>query len=244
MIAGTADPGAIAGGCPRLEAFGTEPVVLEAVETLQVVCEVASAAVEARLPPALHPTIPGILSWLVQRVPDSPWGPFALAQTRIECRSGVRPRAFLTAAVVDNDQALAALATGWGYRLRRGVVRLRRHYDVIEARVGKDGDPELELALRDPEPLEADYVQYVANMNLAETPAGLRLIQIDPDYASVRSERGTPEVRAFDAEAWSVAGLEPAYPVSASLTVGTVTLPALRFVCRPDVWAFEGTERV
>jgi hypothetical protein len=32
--------------------------------------------------------------------------------------------------------------------------------------------------------------------------------------------------------------------VSASIAVADVTLPAIRYVCRPDVWAFEGTERV
>ena len=45
---------------------------------------------EAMLPPALHPTLPPIVSWLVYRAISSPWGPFTLAQTRIGCRSGAR----------------------------------------------------------------------------------------------------------------------------------------------------------
>jgi hypothetical protein len=32
--------------------------------------------------------------------------------------------------------------------------------------------------------------------------------------------------------------------VAASFTLASVTLPALRYVCRPDVLAFEGSERV
>jgi hypothetical protein len=41
-----------------------------------------------------------------------------------------------------------------------------------------------------------------------------------------------------------VAELDPSYPISASLTAGSMALPRLRYVCRPDVWAFDGTERV
>jgi hypothetical protein len=32
--------------------------------------------------------------------------------------------------------------------------------------------------------------------------------------------------------------------VSGSIALADVTLPTLRYVCRADVWAFEGTERV
>jgi len=38
--------------------------------------------------------------------------------------------------------------------------------------------------------------------------------------------------------------VRPSHPVSASFTTAAVTLPALRYVCRPDVLAFVGTERV
>ena len=244
MLSGTADLGVLARGCPQLGSFAGEAVVLGDVETLQVLCEIESSLAQELLPPGLHPTIPGVVSWMVQRFADSPWGPFSLAQTRIECRSGVRPRGFLVGAVVDGDEARRALETRWGYRCRAGVVRLRRHYDEILGVVGDDDLPELAVGLRDPTPLDGDYVQYVANMNLAETPSGLRLLQVDPGFDLDRSERGDPEVHDFDGEVWGVPELEATYPISASFTVGSVTLPPVRFVCRPDVTAFEGTERV
>ncbi len=34
------------------------------------------------------------------------------------------------------------------------------------------------------------------------------------------------------------------HPVSASVALAELTLPPVRFVCRPEVLAFDGTERV
>ena len=94
------------------------------------------------------------------------------------------------------------------------------------------------------EVFEPADVQYVANMNLASTARGLRLLQVDPTFTLERAERGEPQLMAFDGEAWGVPELDPAYPISASLSAGVMTLPRLRYVCRSDVWAFDGTERV
>jgi hypothetical protein len=185
-----------------------------------------------------------VIGFMVQRATASPWGPFALAQARIQCRSGVRPRGYLVAAVVDNAEAGAALSSRWGFRVLPGQVRLRRFYDEVRAEVTIGGHEVLAIGLRDPEPLSTADVQYVANMNLAQTPRGLRLVQVDPEWKVERAERGEPSIAAFDGEAWGVPDLEPAYPISASLTAGAMTLPPLRYLCRADVWAFDGTERV
>ena len=49
---------------------------------------------------------------------------------------------------------------------------------------------------------------------------------------------------AFDGAAWGDARVQPVFPVSASLAVADITIPRVRFVCRPDVLAFDGTEAV
>jgi hypothetical protein len=244
MLSGRARPETLAQGGPTLVDLGGGAVTLEEVQTLQVFSEFESALAQELLPPALHPTLPGVVGWMVQRVGSSPWGPFALAQMRIECRSGVRPRGFLVAAVVDDATAAAALSSRWGFRTLRGKVRMRRFYDQVQAEVTIDGEVALAIGLRDPEPLSAADVQYVASMHLASTPRGLRLVQVDPTFTVERAERGEPLIEAFDGEAWGVPDLDPSYPISASLTTGTMTLPQLRYLCRPDVWAFEGTEKV
>jgi hypothetical protein len=245
---GSGDPEILARGAATMAGFATAPEKLLGVETLQVAFEVDRAGADALLPSGLHPTRPPVMTWLVQRVPESPWGPFALAQCRIECRSGLRPRGFLRGGVIDSEPARAALAARWGYALAFGQPLLARSYDEIRARVAVGGAaapvPVLELALRDPMPLRNADAYYVANVHLAHTPRGLRLVQVDPDFDVARAERGRPFLDRFDAEAWGCAGARPSAPVSGSFSIADVTLPALRYVCRPDVLAFLGTERV
>lgn len=244
MLVGTADVDTLARGAPVLEDFKTAALTLTDVDVLQIIVEIRTGELEARLPPGLHPTLPPLLSLSAYRVAESPWGPFSLAQVRLECRSGVRPRAFLLGGAINNEPARAALAARWGYRLRPGEVDLARNYDETRLRVLLDEVLVLDAGLRDPHAIQSSDVQYVANMNLAHTPNGVRLVQIDPDIQTARAERGTPTIDAFDAEAWGDGTIEPVYPVSASLTLAQLTLPALRFVCLPDTLAFQGTERV
>ncbi len=244
MLVGTGDPEALARGAATLAGFDTAPEKLLGVETLQVAFEVARAGADELLPPGLHPTRPPVVSWLVQRVPESPWGPFALAQCRVECRSGLRPRGFLRGGVIDNDAARTALAARWGYALGLGEPRLARSYDEIRASVRLGGACVLELALRDPMPLRNTDAYYVASVHLAHSPRGLRLVQVDPDFDVERAERGRPLIDRFDAEAWRCPGVRTSAPVSGSFSIADVTLPALRYVSRPEVPAFLGTERV
>jgi len=244
MLRGTAEPSRLAKGAAALASFDTEPLKLLGVETLQVFCEIESAGADSLLPPGLHPTLPPAVTWLVQRVVGSPWGEFQMAQCRIECRSGLRPRGFLRGGVIDNPEAARELAARWGYALVPGEIRLERSYDRVRATALLGGETVLDLELRDPTPLLGADLYYVANVNLADSPRGLRLVQVDPDFEIERAERGRPVVRRFDATAWGAGGVRPSHPVSASFSRASVTLPALRYVCRPDVLAFEGSERV
>ncbi|HXJ32561.1 MAG TPA: acetoacetate decarboxylase family protein [Candidatus Eisenbacteria bacterium] len=244
MLFGTADVGALAADAPVMERLDTEALVLPAAWVLQVTYEMPAAAREVLLPPALHPTDPPLVSWTFLRCALGPLGAFAVAQLRVECRSGLRPRGFLVAAVIDSEDAGRTLASRWGYRARPGEVRLARQYDAVTGTVRVGERTILEVALRDPDPLGAHDIQYTASMHLARTPRGPRLVQVDPTFAVERAERGRPHLVAFDAAAWGDARIAPAHPVSASIAVADVTLPKLRYLCRPDVWAFEGTESV
>jgi hypothetical protein len=241
MLTGTAAPSSFRAG--RVSAWPTEAVTLGGFEVVQALFELRASAREAVLPPALHPTNPPTLAFQVWRVAGSPWGPFELAQVRVQCRSGLRPRGFVTGAVVDNPDAAAGLAA-WGFAPTTGEVRLRRFYDRTTVEVDVDGAPVLRLSGADPDPLGAHDVSYSSTLNLAETPNGLRLVQLDLDVAPDRVERLHPLLDDFDAEAWGNELLDPWYPVSASVAVGTATLDPVRYVCKPDVLAFEGTETV
>ena len=244
MLFGTADVDALAAGAPALERLDTEPLALSGTWVLQAAFEMPLAARECLLPPGLHPTDPPLVSWLFFGCTDGPLGAFTLAQLRVSCRSGLRPRGFLVESVVDSPEAGRALAAHWGFRHRVGDVGLARGYDAVTGTVRVDGRTAVEVALRNPDPLGTHDVQYTAGMHLARTPRGVRLVQVDPTFTVARAERGRPHLLAFDAAAWGDARIAPTHPVSASIALADVTLPKLRYLCRPDVWAFDGTESV
>lgn len=233
---------------PLMEGLGTASETLPGVEVLQVLFETSSAAMLDLLPKALSPTIPPTVSFVFWRCREGPLGPFSLAQVRVGCRAGVRPRGFLLQAYCDAEPAAAALATRWGFACRPGAVRLRRFYDRIVGTVEADGRPVLRVSLLDPQIIVGVEVQYTANMNLARVRDGqgerVRLVQVDPEYTLRRVDRGRPQLDLFVPEAWRAEGVEPVYPVSASITLCDITLPRIRYIVDPDVPALQGTEKV
>jgi hypothetical protein len=86
-------------------------------------------------------------------------------------------------------------------------------------------------------------VLYSVTLNLAETPRGPRLLQVEPEYAVRRAERLRPRLLSFHPEGWGDRHLDPYHPVSASVASAHLVIPRMRFVCRPDVLAFTGTEK-
>lgn len=247
MLTGTADADAlaVAFGAPTITAFAPEPVVLDGVVTVAAVVELRRADRAALLPPGLHPTDPPTLSIQAWRVGDSPWGPFTACFTRLSCRSGARARALTTAMVVDGDAAQRGLAATFGFPARSGQVQLDRSYDRVDVAVQADDRLVLALAGVDPQPLGTDDVQHTSTMNLAHTPSGLRLVQVEARHDTVTVDRVRARIRAFDGATWGDPGFDPYHVVTTTVSVETaITLPAVRFVCRPDVNAFEGTEPV
>ena len=243
MIVGNARVEDLLAARPRLAGFGAGPITLPGAEVLQAVFEMPVSAREALVPPGLHPTNPALCVVLAWRCPESPWGPFALAQVRAQTRSGLRPRGFVVGAVCDNAAAADALAADFGFPARPGEVLLRRAYDAAWLEVGATGHRILALEGMDPEPLLPEDVFYSVTLNLADTPRGPRLLQVEPEYTITRAERLRPRLLSFHPEGWGDRHLDPYHAVSASLTNASIVIPAMRFVCRPDVLAFQGTEK-
>jgi len=244
VLVGTADLDRLAQTAPRLPAFPAEPLALGGAELLQACFEMRASSREPLVPSGLHPTNPATLIVLAWRCAQSPWGPFTLVQLRAGCRSGVRTRGFVLAAACDSDVAARELAARWGFPARVAEIELARGYDACALRVALAGRPALALEAQDPDPLAEGDVQYTGTLTLAHTPRGLRLVQVEPRVRLSRAERLRPRLLQFDAAAWGQPALTPYYPVSASLGVGEIEIPPIRFVCRPDVLAFQGTEAV
>jgi hypothetical protein len=247
-IDGTLDIAPLVDEAPLVTDLATEPVVLEGAEVLQVMFEIDSKGVDSMLPPALHPTDPRVVTLLWITAKDSPIGSFKLAQVRIGCRAGVRPRGYVMRTVLDGSEAAAVLASRWGFNCVHGDVELKRGYHAIEGCALLDGRMVLCASLVDPMPLSGAEIQFAAGMQLARVQrngsAEPRLVQVDPELTFQRAARGHAEIDAFDAAAWGDARIEPVYPVSAWWALCDLTLPKVRYILDPNVTALQGTEKL
>jgi hypothetical protein len=244
VLTGTAPVADFTGDAATLDDFGTEALTLTDVEVFQAVFEIRVSGRQSSLPPGLHPTNPPTCAFQLWRCPDSPWGPFALAQGRVTARSGLRPRGFVQGCVSDSTAAAEALRRRWGLPVRLGEVALRRRYDTAEVEVTTGGSAVLTITAFDPEPLAPGDISYSSGVALAETPRGLRLVQVDVDVVIRRVERLRPRLDAFTAQPWMHPTVVPYHAVAASVAVGDLTIERLRYVSRPDELAFTGTESI
>ena len=244
MLQGTADVDEVAANAPYVATPATEPLSIPKAELLQVAWEVTAADRDAVFPPALHPVNPPIVTFSFLRARECTLGPFTLAETRLLCRSGIRTRGYHVGAFVDNDEVATVLSTGWGYRVAVADVTMSHRYDGATGRVAVDGVVALLAGHVSPRSLSPSDLQYTSTMHPARLDRGLRLLQVERDHQFVRAERGDPFVDAFDAAAWGEPRLRLSHPVSASTAVADVAIKPVRFVCRADVWAFDGTEPV
>ena len=170
----------IAGGLPAMKDLDTEAWELPKAEILQLACEVADGT-RALLPRALHPAIPEYVTFVVTRYPESPVGPFNLAQARLMARAGVHPRGYVLGAVASSPAAVTALRERWGYPVVPGEIALRRYHDRVAAIVRRDGKPILEMALVDPEIVSGGDLQYIHGVTLARVDGAAQLIQVDSE---------------------------------------------------------------
>jgi len=180
----------------------------------------------------------------VFEVGGSPWGAFHLASVRISCRSGVRARGFTRASVVSTADACAGLRGTLGFPARTGRIQFRHGYDGVSIAVGDGNADVLRIEAIDPEPMASDDVQYTGTLNLAHTPLGLRLMQVEMNVQATQVDRLSARLEAFDGAAWGDERLVPSRVIAASVSRLSATFPPVRFVCRPDEMAFTGTETV
>ena len=230
-------------GVPEVGSLAGGPVRLPAVDILHAAFELPMGEGLAALPPALHPSIPAHLSLLVIRGHDGPFGPFTLAQVRVGCRAGMKPRGYSVAAWVDSPRAAEVLTTRWGYPCVVGEVELSVGDDRITARAATDGAGALDLAVHDTRSLAGTTVIYAPTLNLAGTPRGRRLVQCDIDVEFERVARGLPVLHCLDIPD-GVGALTARQPVTATLAAAAAVLHPVRYILDPARPVGEGTELV
>lgn len=244
MLVGTADPARFEKDAPVLGSFDAPGLELADCGFLQALCEIESEPMCAMLPPALHPTLPPVVGFRAFAVEHSPWGAFRLAELRIECRSGLRPRGLQVGCVVDSEAARRGLAERYAHRGVLGEVEIERAYDAARLRVRRGSACWLDLVIRAPERLGEADTQFVSSLHPAQTPRGFRLVQVDVEPRPLRAERGRIELRAFDAAAWGEPAIRPSWMLPGVVGRADVAIRPIRFACRADVLAFQGTETV
>lgn len=245
--AGTLDVKQFGADSAGIQGYKTEPWLLKQAQILNCAIECDNLKTDALLPPAMHPTIPAYALFNVSVYPESPAGPFKIAEVRIVGRAGVRPRGFVLRSYVDGEEACRELARRWGYPALPARVGLELRHDRVIGRVHQGGKLVLECELIDRDAVSGSDIQYVASMHLARNreDGKLILVQVDPDYTFSRAERGKPRVNVLEAAAWKTGGnLQLADPIAASFTLCEVTLPRIRYICDPDRPAFQGTTKV
>lgn len=217
------------------------PWELPRAEILQLLFEIDREVALAWLPPGLSRPVPPYAQIVISRYPESPVGPFALAQQLIVCRSQTRARGYALQAVVDGaPAALAALREVWGFPARPGRVTLETGATEIKGVVGDDQGRELAVvqvsALHpaDPQNIHYDPVlapRLVPAVQEGKEPALLEMTQVDPDYLIREARLGAGTLvypSSSEGYPWNL--LENRNTIATTFTVSDTSLPWARYV--------------
>lgn len=229
---GEASVAELAKGAPRIEEYATEEAVFPDATFLQVIYEMDMFSAAQFLPPALAPLRgPSFVMVRAYHFPETPWGATSIAQVGVLCRYGYRPRIFQLSALTDNPDAVEPLRSGWGIPLKTAEsVKLKRYHDGSHLTVEDGGENLIHIVTSSPILTAGGSMGINSSVNLADTPKGLRLVQVAENFTFKVAEVSTPDVRHFDAEGWGVKGLRMRAPVSAISTVADITLRPIQFV--------------
>ena len=164
---GKLDLAAWSKSAPAINGYKTEPWILKGARILTLNMEIDDDPADNLIPATMHPSIPPYAIFCVTNYPDSPVGPFTIAEVRVSGRTGVRPRGFVLRSFCDNEDARRELAARWGYPAVAGDVKLYIRHDRVVAHAGAGGKPVLECELLDRDVISGGDIQYVASMHLA-----------------------------------------------------------------------------
>ena len=246
-VFGKQDVEAAAAGSPLMTGFDTDPWELKDATILQLSYEITEEPAEWLIPPALHPSIPPYATITVANYPNTPVGPFCLAQVRIVVRAGIRPRGYLVRAFASTEEAAQQLRSRWGFTVDTANVSLPQRHDQVIGKVEHLGDAVLDVALENPEHISGSDITYLASLHLTRVTGedGPSLVQVDPEYVFKQAQRGKPRLNRFLSKAWEASGrLRCTNQIIATAAQCDTDMPPLRFALDPSVPATEGSRRL
>jgi hypothetical protein len=231
---GTGDVKSWFASAPIIQTLKPEAWTLKGVHTMEARCEIDDDPADALVPPSLRPAMPAYCSIVFSRVPESPVGPFGLAEVRVAARVGPRPTLFLLKSFCDNEAARKELASRWGYRVAAGEVALKEdHYRAVGT-VTVGDKTVLELLLSHREPLPGTRFNQLATVNLAKLDGKPILAGLTIESNFSTNDRGKQKI-TLDGEACGTGrALKPLNPTAATVGVTDWVMGAIEFTVDPE----------
>jgi Acetoacetate decarboxylase (ADC) len=231
---GSGDVKAWLASAPAIASLKPEAWTLKGVRTMEARCEIDDMPADALVPPSLRPCMPAYCSIVVSHIPESPVGPFGLAEVRVAARVGPRPTFFLLSSFCDNEAARKELASRWGYRVSPGEVALKELHYMATGTVTVKGKTVLELVLSHREPLPGTRFNQLPTINLAKLDgkAVLAGLSIESNFST--NDKGKQKI-TLDGEACRTGGaLRPLNPMAATVGVTDWVMGAIEFTVDPE----------
>jgi hypothetical protein len=230
---GTGDIKAWLASAPAIRTLKPEAWTLKGVRTLEARCEIDDAPADVLVPPSLRPCMPAYCSIAVSRVPDSPVGPFGLAEIRVAARVGPRPTFFLLRSFCDNEAARKELAARWGYRVDAGDVSLKDLHYQAHGTAEVEGRIVLDVLLSHREPLPGTRFNQLPTVNLAKLDGKPILAGLSIESNFSANDKGRQKI-TLDGEALGLGrALRPLNPMAATIGVTDWTMGAIEFTVDP-----------
>ncbi|HEX4113041.1 MAG TPA: acetoacetate decarboxylase family protein [Stellaceae bacterium] len=230
---GTGDIKSWLAAAPAIASLKPEAWTLKGVHTMEARSEIDDLPADALVPPSLRPCMPAYCSIVVSRIPESPVGPFGLAEVRVAARVGPRPTFYLVDSFCDNEAARKELAARWGYRVSPGEVTLKEeHYRAIGT-VKVKGKTVLELLLSHREPLPGTRFNQLPTINLCTLGGKSILAGLSIESNFSTNDKGRQHI-TLDHDAWHVGGaLRLLNPMAATVGVTDWTMGHIEFTVDP-----------
>lgn len=231
LLYGHREPATVPLASMALDVSPQETLILPDVQILYVLHEMPMQAALARLPVALHPSIPAVLGITFMHAKDSPFGEFTLAYVGIACRTGIKPRHFITGAFCGNAAAANYFGSRYGFDCKSATVSYRETYDRIRGEVVMDGRSILDIAIAECVPLvgTGGIIKYSPPLTATRVGGEAALVQFEAGYDFKRSIRGRSQLATFDAAALGDAALTPTMGIAGSHAVVDLHLMPARF---------------
>lgn len=231
LLYGRRAAGSVATAATPLDVAADDTVVLENAEIFYTLFEMGMEHALTRLPVSLHPSVPAVMGITFIRADDGPLGAFTLAYLGIACRTGIKPRHFITGAFCSSADAAGFFTRRYGFACRAADVHYHETYDRVRGHIGVDGRALLELVIAQCVPLvgAGATIKYSPPLNATLVDGRPALVQFEAAYDYKRVLRGKPQALIYDAAGLGDAAVVPTFPIAGSHAVVDLHLMPVRF---------------